>query len=273
MRHGRHLRVERDVAVFILLALLSVGIMVLERLGDNNVVAGQIARIFIPFESLSSTVMNLSFISKENRLLRAKLMDVARENTLLREEARENRRLRELLDFKEAYPGTLVACMVVRELGQRMGGGIVLDKGSSSGLERNMTVIAPEGLVGRIIGVSRDVCLVKRLNDAGYRVSALTQRTRATGILGTHTAGSTVMEWVSPNADVAVGDTIVTSGLGSVTPKGIPVGSITRIHEKPDRFSRTLDLEPFVDFSNLEEVFVILQRPPDYGVTGEEGEV
>ncbi len=272
MRHGRHLRLGRDVAVFILLVILSGGIMALDRLGDNNVIAGQIAKIFIPFESLSSTVMNLSYIRKENRLLRAKVMDVARENTLLREQTREIERLRDLLSFEAAYPGTLCTCRVVRELGQRMGGGIILDKGRSAGLERNMTVVAPDGLVGRIIKVSRDVCLVKRLIDPGYRVSALTQRTRATGILGTHTAGSTVMEWVSPNADVAVGDTVITSGLGSVTPKGTLLGSIVRIHEKPERFSRALDVRPFVDFSSLEEVFVILQQPPDYGTLVEEGE-
>lgn len=273
MKHGRHLRLGRDVAVFSLLVVLSAGIMVLERLGDNNVIAGQIAKIFTPFERLSSTVMNLSLIRKENRLLRAKVMDVARENTILREEAREIERLRDLLSFKAAHPGTLIACRVVRELGQRMGGGIVIDKGGASGLERNMTVVAPDGLVGRIIEVSRDVCLVKRLNDPGYKVSALTQRTRATGILGTHTAGSTVMEWVSPNADVAVGDTVITSGLGSLTPKGILLGSIVLIYEKPDRFSRTLDVEPFVDFSSLEEAFVILRRSAGYGTFVEEGEV
>ena len=154
-----------------------------------------------------------------------------------------------------------------------MGGGIVLDKGRSSGVERNMAVVAPDGLVGRVIKVSRDVCLVKRLSDPGYRVSALTQRTRATGILGTHTAGSTVMEWVSPNADVAMGDTVITSGLGSVTPKGILLGSIVRIRDRPEMFSRTLDVRPFVTFSNLEEVFVILERPPGYDTMLEEGEV
>jgi rod shape-determining protein MreC len=107
--------------------------------------------------------------------------------------------------------------------------------------------------------------LVKRLVDPGYRVSALTQRTRATGIIGTKTAGTTIMEWVSPNADVAVGDTVITSGLGSVTPKGILLGSVAGIEEKPERFSLSLEVEPFVDFGRLEEVFVVPELPPDYG--------
>jgi rod shape-determining protein MreC len=246
--------------------------MAVERLDDESVIAGRIAKIFIPFESLSSTVMNLSYIHKENRLLRSKLMDIALENAELREHVGAVRRLQDLLNFRAAYRDTLVPCRVVRELGQRMGGGIILDKGRSSGIERNMTVIAPDGLVGLVIKASGDVCLVKRLVDPGYRVSALTRRTRATGILGTRTAGSSVMEWVSPNADIVVGDTVVTSGLGSVAPKGIVLGSIVRIHDKPETFSRTLDIEPFVDFSALEEVFVVLRRAPTYRDLVEEGE-
>lgn len=266
MKHGRHLQLGRDVAVLVLLVILSAAIMVLDRSSDSSTIVGRIVKIFTPLENLSSTVMNLSFIRKENRLLRASLIEEARENDLLRSQAAEITRLRDLLDFKTARPGTLCACRVVRELGQRMGGGIILDKGRASGLERNMTVISSAGLVGRVIKAARDACLVKRLIDPGYRVSARTQRTRATGILGTQTVGSTIMEWVSPNADIAVGDTIITSGLGSVTPKDILLGSVVGIEEKPEKFSLLLEVEPFVDFDRLEEVFVILERPPDYGM-------
>jgi rod shape-determining protein MreC len=272
MRHGRYLRLGPDVAVLVLLVILSAGIMALDRSSDSNAFAGQLARVFTPLENLSSTVMDISFVRKENRLLRAKLMDEARENDMLRGEAEENARLRVLLDFKAAYPGSLCACRVVRELGQRMGGGIILDKGAASGIERNMTVVSPDGLVGRVIRVAHGVCLVKRLIDPGYKVSARAMRTRATGILGTQSAGRTVMEWVSPDADIALGDTIITSGLGSVTPKGILLGSVASIREKPMKFSLSLDVEPFVDFGRLEEAFVILRRPPDYGaLVDEEG--
>jgi rod shape-determining protein MreC len=271
MKHRRRPRLARDVAVLVVLLILSAGIMVQDRSAHSNPILGRINMIFTPFESLSSSVMNLSFIHKENRLLRAKLMEEARENDLYREAAREAERLHELLDFRTAYPGTLCACRVVRELGMRMGGGIVLGKGSESGIERNMTVISPDGLVGRVIKVASEVCLVKRLIDPGYRVSARALRTRAAGILGTQTAGRTIMEWVSPDARLALGDTVMTSGLGSVTPKGILLGTVAAIREEPEKFSLSLQVEPIVDFDRLEEVFVILRRPPDYGsLIGEE---
>jgi rod shape-determining protein MreC len=273
MRHGQHRQLGRDVAVLVVLVVLSAGIMALDRTGLSNPVAGQVARVFTPFESLSSTVMDLSYIRKENRLLRARLMDEARENDLLREESGEIQRLRGLLEFQEAYPGTLCACRVVRELGRRMGGGIILDKGTASGVERNMTVISPDGLVGRVINVAHDACYVKRLVDPGYRVSARALRSRAAGILGTQTAGKTIMEWVSPDAEVSVGDTVLTSGLGSATPKGIMLGRVTAVHKMPKKFSLSVEVEPFVDFDRLEEVFLILRRPPDYAtLVGEGGE-
>lgn len=265
MKRGRRPRLAPDVVVLVIMVILSAGIMVLDRSTYSNPILGRVNMIFTPFESLSSSVMNLSFIRKENRLLRAKLMEEARENGLRMEAAREAERLRELLSFRAAHPGTLCACRVVRELGIRMGGGIVLGKGSESGIERNMTVISPEGLVGRVIKVAPDVCLVKRLIDPGYRVSARALRTRAAGILGTQTAGRTIMEWVSPDARLVVGDTVITSGLGSVTPKGILLGTVASIREEAEKFSLSLQVEPIVDFDRLEEVFVILRRPPDYG--------
>jgi rod shape-determining protein MreC len=272
MKHGKHGRLGRDVIVLAALVVLSAGIMALDRTSRDNRIAGQVAKIFSPFESLSSAVMDVSYIHKENRLLRARLMDEAMQNDMLREEARETVRLRELLGFQEAYPGTLCACRVVRELGLRMGGGIILDKGAASGIERNMTVIAPGGLVGRVVNVARDACHVKRLVDPGYRVSARALRSRASGIVGTQTAGKTVMEWVSPDAAIQVGDTVLTSGLGSATPKGIMVGRVTEVHRLPKKFSLSVRIEPFVDFGRLEEVFLILRRPPDYGTLFGAGE-
>jgi rod shape-determining protein MreC len=271
MKNRRHPRVGSDVGMLLVLVILSAGIMALDRSGPENAVAGQVSRIFTPFEKLSNTIMDLAFIRKENGFLRARLMEEARENDLLRVQVHEDARLRRLLDFKAAYPGTLCACRVVRELGQRMGGGIILDKGTTSGIERNMTVISPEGLVGRVVKSARHSCLVKRIIDPGYRVSAREQRTRAAGILSTLGTGRSVMEWVSPAASIAPGDTVITSGLGSMTPGDIPLGDVVGIEKKPKQFSLSLEVEPLVDFGRLEEVFVILRRPADYeAVLGED---
>jgi rod shape-determining protein MreC len=264
MRHAWYLPIQSDVGVFLLLVILSVGIMAVDRLDEDLSLTSRLATLFVPFESLSFRLMETSFIHKENEILREKLMYVSRENALLREQVHEAARLRTLVDFSTSYPGTLCCARVIGEPGERMGGGIVIDKGRAAGLAKNMTVISPDGLVGRVIKVGEGVSQVKRIIDPGYRVSALIQRNRATGILGTGSDGRIVMEWVAPDADVMPGDTVTSSGLGSITPKGIPVGRVGGVMEKPERFSLALEVKPFADFSRLEEVFVILRSPPDF---------
>ena len=270
MRHGWQPPLRRDIAVLVLLVLISTGIMVLDRVSSDFSVVGLLSRPFAPFLKLSSRVMALSWLQAENRVLRSNLMTVSRENAVLREQVHEIGRLRDLLGFSETHQGSLTVSTVVLEIETRLGGGIVLDRGSDSGLDENMTVISPDGLVGRIVRVRKNASLVKRVVDPGYRVSALTFRTRATGILGRDKTGSLIMEWVSPNAEIALGDTVISSGLGSVTPKGILIGEVVGIQERPESFSQSLSVRPFVDFGRLEEVFVMMERPPDYRAILEE---
>ena len=73
------------------------------------------------------------------------------------------------------------------------------------------------------------------------------------------------MEWVPPKADVAPGDTVISSGYGLVIPKGIPIGQVRSIVERPTEFSLSLEVIPFVDFNRLEEVFVLVPEPGSAG--------
>jgi rod shape-determining protein MreC len=265
MRYARHLPLQRDVGIFIVLVILSAGIMAVDRVGGEYTVVGELARVVVPFEHLTSRIMTLTFAGEESRLLRSKLIDVSRENALLREQVHEAERLRSMLDFRLGHPDTLRSARVISRLGERMGGGIAIDKGRRGGLAKNMTVICPAGLVGRIIRVGNGASQVKRIVDPGYKVSAIVQRSRATGILSSRSDGRLIMEWVAPDADVAPGDTVISSGLGSITPKGIPIGEVRSLREKTDRFALSVVVEPFVAFDRLEEVFVILQLPSDFG--------
>jgi rod shape-determining protein MreC len=255
---------RRDVGMFLLLVILSVSVMVIDRAGESSAITGALAKVFMPFELLSTTLMDFSFIHKENHILRSRVADLSQENVQLREQIHETVRLRRLLGFSSAYPGTLKSARVAMAVGERLGGGIVIDQGDEVGLARNMTVISPDGLVGVITKTARGASHVRRIVDPGYKVSAMIQSARATGILGARSGGSLVMEWVAPDAEVARGDTVISSGLGSIAPKGLPIGVVKRIGEKPERFSLALEVEPFVDFQRLEEVFVIMRKPPDF---------
>jgi rod shape-determining protein MreC len=263
MVHSWRLPFRRDVRIFILLVILSVSLMVIDRLDEKHSVAGRLASVFVPFSAMSSRLMSYSFVYDQNRFLRERLIAISRENAALHEQVHELERLHDLLGFKSAYPGTLGCFRVIGEVDERLGGGIAVDAGTEAGLDKNMTVIACEGMVGRITRAGEGASQISRITDPGNRVSAVLQRSRVTGIVGAQSDGTLLMEWVAPDADADVGDTVVSSGTGLVTPKGIPIGVVKGFRKRPDRYSQSLEIRPFVDFGRLEEVFVILRPPPD----------
>jgi rod shape-determining protein MreC len=251
--------------VLLVFLVISIVIAVMGKTGHSNYLNDFLARVFLPFESLSVRVMNASYTYEENRILRGRLMEVSRDNMALREQVHEIRRLRQLVGFSTECSASCVPARVLGEADQREGGGIKIDSGTEANIDKDMVVISPDGLVGRVVEAWDGYSRVKRLIDAGSKVSAMLSRTRSGGILRTSSGGGLVMEWVPPKADVAPGDTVISSGYGLVIPKGIPIGQVRSIVERPTEFSLSLEVVPFVDFNLLEEVFVLV---PDAGSTG-----
>jgi rod shape-determining protein MreC len=265
LRNVRHQPAQRDLPVLVVLLVLAVAVAVLGKTRHSDYVSDVLARVFLPFESLSVRIMHASYTYEENRILRGRLMEVSRDNMALREQVYEIKRLRELLGFMRGCSAGCVPARVLGEAGQRSGGGIKIDSGTEAGIDRDMVVISPDGLVGRVVDAERGYSRVKRLIDTGSKVSAMLSRTRSGGILRTTGGGRLVMEWVPPKADVVPGDTVISSGYGLVIPKGIPIGQVRSIVERPTEFSLSLEVVPFVNFNVLEEVFVLV---PDKGSSG-----
>jgi rod shape-determining protein MreC len=254
---------RRDFPVFLVLVVVSIAIMAAGQIAGVNPVSRVLGYAFIPFEALSYRLMNVAYNSAENHVLRARLAELSQDNMTLREQVHEIDRLRRLLEFRDVYPAPLKPCRVVAEIDKRLGGGIIIDRGYDAGLVRNMTVISPEGLVGLIVRSGENMSTVKRIVDPGSRVSACLQYSRVAGILNARSDGRLFMEWVAPDAEVEPGDTVVSSGLGSVVPKGILIGKVHHIYEDPEKFSLSLEVGSFVDFDRLEEVFVLMAGPAE----------
>jgi rod shape-determining protein MreC len=114
-----------------------------------------------------------------------------------------------------------------------------------------------EGLIGKIIEVNRDVSYVQAVEDPDFRVSALIQRSRTLGILNWDPIGGVTLSDVPHHADAQVEDLVVTSGLGEIFPKGLLVGRVSAVSDREGLLFQTVRVETFVDFSRIEEVFVI----------------
>lgn len=147
---------------------------------------------------------------------------------------------------------------------------VTIDRGSIDGVRADMAVIAPGGIVGRVIGpVARHAARVQLIIDRNAAAGALTERTRSGGmVVGAEANPPLRMELVSNLSDVKVGDTVVASGVDGIYPKGYLIGRVERV-DRGSGLYRAITVRPGVDFSSLEELLVVLV-PPTGAARGED---
>jgi len=176
--------------------------------------------------------------------------------------AARSQRLQALMDLKSQATVPTIAAEVIAGNPDPVMRTITIDRGTDDGVQPDMAVIAPGGVVGRVIGpVARGAARVQLLIDRNAAAGALIERTRSGGmVVGAEANPPLRMELVSNLADVQAGDAVVASGVDGIYPKGYAIGKI----EKADRTGGlyyTITVRPTVDFSSLEEVLVVLTPP------------
>jgi rod shape-determining protein MreC len=209
--------------------------------------------------------VDLRGIRQENLRLQREAALLQRRIHQLEEQALETQRLQGLLAMREAWRAEFVAARVVGKDATNWFKTILIDRGSRSGMRRNLPVVGPDGLVGRVVEVTPSTAKVQLITDPLSAAGALMQRTRVTGIvIGNLEAGLRV-RYLPLLADVVVGDEVVTSGMGGVFPKGIPVGRVTSVERKSGALFQEAVLQPKVDLSRLEEVVILMNSEPREG--------
>ncbi len=216
-------------------------------------------------ETLSS-VFSIGRIKSENSRLNQRVTELEAENNLLREYGYQNLRLREMLAFKDSVQKdfALITASVIGRNPDNWLETITINVGAADGVAKNMAVVTGKGLVGRVINVSNysaDVMLVFSRDSAvgGISQSGVSQVTRTPGVLegDPDSTGLLRMIHIPKDAPIREKQTVVTSGLGGIFPKGLPVGKITKLEFQSNGLDKMAVVRPFVDFNRLEEVFVI----------------
>jgi rod shape-determining protein MreC len=174
--------------------------------------------------------------------------------------AEQSRTLQNLLNLKTSTTLPTTAAVVIAGSASPEFRTITIDKGTSEGLGPDMAVIAPAGVVGRIILPTGRASKVQLLIDRNAAAGAIIERTRAQGVAIGSGAEQMRMDYVAGSADVKVGDTVVTSGIDGIYPKGFVIGQIESVHRGAGVYS-TIVIRPAVDFSALEAVLVV-KIPP-----------
>jgi rod shape-determining protein MreC len=194
----------------------------------------------------------------ENDELRRQMSELQIRLQQQRALADRSRQLERLLELRDRAPLETTAAAVIGAGASPEFRTMTVDKGSGDGLRSDMAVLAPQGVVGRIITPSTRAAKVQLLIDRSAAAGALIDRSRAQGVvIGSGEADRMRMDYVAENADVQVGDLVVTSGIDGIYPKGFAIGRVERVERGSSGFS-AIDVRPTVDFSALEEVLVVL---------------
>jgi rod shape-determining protein MreC len=193
------------------------------------------------------------------RQLKAAQIDLQEQRAL----ANRTRTLAELLELRDRSSLQTAAAEIIAAGASPDFRTLTIDKGTRSGIGPNMAVIAPGGVVGRVVIPSGRAAKVQLLVDRNAAAGALIERSRAEGVVTGSGEELLTMEYVSETADVVVGDMVVTSGIDGIYPKGYVIGRVEAL-EKSGGGYKKITVRPAVDYRSLEEVLVVLTPPPGH---------
>lgn len=208
-----------------------------------------------------STPARLIGLSQDFRQLEKKNSELESQLLQFKEISEENIRLKKMLDFNTGLApqmATEAAAVTGRDHGNWFGS-ITINKGENQDIKSDMTVITPAGLVGRVIRVSDNTAEVLLITDPRSGVGSMVQETRSPGIVEGVTGGqgSLIMVHIPTDLTPDKGNRVITAGLGSVFPKGIPIGTVREVRKEEAGLFKMAEVEPYVDFNRLEEVLVV----------------
>jgi rod shape-determining protein MreC len=211
---------------------------------------------------------NLRGVREENDRLKRQLGELQVQIQQERARAERARQLERLLGLQQDLTVETIPAIVIGASASLEFRGITIDKGANTGVAANMAVIAPAGLVGRVVTPTQHASKVQLLIDRNAAAGALIERSRAQGIVIGENKDTVRMDFVAATADVKRGDTIVTSGVDGIYAKGFVIGKIEEVGSGNGIY-KTIRVRPSVDFNTLEEVLVV-KTPPTPLVPREE---
>jgi rod shape-determining protein MreC len=268
-----------DIGIrLLILGLASLVLMALQVTGRLEPIQSAITQLTSPAqvgatgatESITDAVdflFELRNLRQRNAELEQVNSNLLVENFELREVQRENELMRAQLRFAQTRPGLDLrgAQIVARVIGQESNnflGYIMLDLGQVHGIEVGFPVVTDQGLVGRISEVTDTTSKVLLIGDASSAVNAILQSSRLPGVVRGNPGGDLLMDYIDQGETFAIGEVVLTSGLGGRFPKGIPIGQVVEIRQRDIDVFQQAVVRPTVDFARLELVMVVTNFDP-----------
>lgn len=194
--------------------------------------------------------------SKENVSLRKKIEELNNSLFQMSEIQKENERLKNLLEFGKEIPKKKVLAQIVAWDSSSEFRVLRINKGSNDNIKLKDPVITINGVVGYIHRVTPNYSDILTILDQNNRVDAIVSRTRSHGIIEGISKDKCILKYVARTEQVELGDEVITAGLGTVYPKGLKIGRITKIDKENFGITQAIEITPSVNFNKLEEVVI-----------------
>jgi rod shape-determining protein MreC len=271
---------QRAPWLFMALLALNFGLMLfdMQRRGSGQPVRSFVQAIASPFQRVFSGVgstgigffQNFSQMrsaAAENEQLRQRMVQMETELNETRIARAENERLKSLLDFKKTAQYEMVAAQVISRDPSSWFNAVIINRGSSSGVQPGMPVVTPNGIVGRVVGTSPWTSQVMLITDeksaAGAVVGQLGSSNALGAIRGLGNSNLVEMRYVSGLETVNVGDVVLTTGQDKIYPPGLKIGEVAEVTKGSVTTAHTIHIKPGAKLGALSEVTVLLYRPPE----------
>jgi rod shape-determining protein MreC len=250
---------DKHLDKMVLAIAVALAIMLLS-LGERSRVekARAITSVLLyPVERVTGRFASVEALEEENGELRAMVATLYQERERLLEFGRERNRLRALLDLKADSFYRFLPCEIVARSSSSFFRSIVVDRGAADSVRVGMAVVGFRGLVGRVSQVFPASSQVVLINNKSISVSCVNRRSRIVGMLEWDRGSYFRLEYVGKEEDVVVGDTLSTSGLGMLFPKGFPVGTVFQVTEDKGGISKRVRVASLANLNALEELFIV----------------
>ena len=211
-------------------------------------------------------------VRAENRQLKEQIEQMRLEQVRLSEDAAQARRLQNLLAFKEQFISKTVAAQVIGTSGSDLSRIVYIDKGENAGIRPDMAVITADGIVGKVLLAGPNESRVLLISDQTSGVGAVLAKSRLQGVLRGAAGGEVILERVMSDEQVQPGEMVLTSGGDQVFPKGLPVGTVTKVANGRDLFL-DIKIKPAANLSKLEEVLVLTEKQERQAIAEDQGRV
>jgi len=252
---------RKDIFTLILSVILSL-LMLSNGESDNvRLLRSKANRFFTILYSPITWIRSMALIEEEAALLRGKNLQLSFQIESMRYLLEENNRLEELLDFQRESKMTILPARVIKMgTSPYLSSSLSIDVGLESGVEENNPVITPKGIIGKTTIVGDNAAIVQLINDVNFRLSVRIKPSGSTGILRWLDGDLYLIKEVQKNANVDIGNKVVTSGFSDIFPNDLPVGEVVNITDERGRFQKSVVVQINENIGSIINLFVIMDQ-------------